>query len=87
MESILTPTNARKNFYGLLKQVNDDHTPIIISSAKSSNDDAVLLSKADWDAIQETMYLENAGVGKIVREREKDNSGFTNIDDIDWDEL
>ena len=87
MSNILTPTNARKNFYGLLKQVNNDHKPVIISSAKSSNDDAVLISKADWDSIQETMYLERIGVGKVVREREQDDSGFTDIDDINWDEL
>lgn len=24
---------------------------------------------------------------KVVREREKDNSGFTNVDDIDWEGL
>lgn len=85
MDNVYTPTNARKNLYNLLKQVNNDHVPITISSSK--NEDAVLISKADWDAIQETMYLENAGVGKVVREREKDDSGFTDIDDIDWDKL
>ncbi|WP_295730241.1 type II toxin-antitoxin system Phd/YefM family antitoxin [uncultured Limosilactobacillus sp.] len=85
MDSVFTPTNARKNLYNLLKQVNDTHVPVTISSSK--NEDAVLISKADWDSLQETMYLENAGVGKIVRKREKDNSGFTNIDEIDWDKL
>lgn len=85
MDNVYTPTNARKNFYGLLKKVNDSHTPVTIVSSK--NEDAVLISKSDWDAIQETMYLENSGVGKVVREREKDNSGFTDVDDIDWDKL
>lgn len=85
MDNVYTPTNARKNFYSLLKKVNDSHTPVTIASSK--NEDAVLISKSDWDAIQETMYLENSGVGKVVREREKDNSGFTDVDDIDWDKL
>lgn len=85
MDNVYTPTNARKNFYSLLKKVNDSHVPITISSSKK--EDAVLISKSDWDAIQETMYLENAGVGKVVREREQDDSGFTDIDDIDWDQL
>lgn len=85
MDNVYTPTNARKNLYTLLKKVNDSHVPITITSSK--NEDAVLISKSDWDAIQETMYLENAGVGKIVREREKDDSGFTDIDDLDWDKL
>lgn len=68
-----------------MKKVNDSHVPITISSSKK--EDAVLISKSDWDAAQETMYLENTGVGKVVREREQDDSGFTDIDDIDWDHL
>ena len=86
MDNIITPTNARKNLYNLIKKVNLDHTPVTISSSKKE-EDAVLISKGDWDAIQETMYLENNGVGDVVRQREKDDSGFTDIDEIDWDKL
>jgi len=84
--NIKTPTNARKEFYELLKQVNDSHEPVIISSSKSENN-AVIISQKDWDSIQETLYLESTGTMDKVREREKDNSGYTNIDDIDWDNL
>ena len=84
--NIKTPTNARKEFYELLKQVNDNHEPVIISSSKSENN-AVIISQKDWDSIQETLYLETTGTMDKVREREKDNSGYTNIDDIDWDNL
>ena len=86
MDNIITPTNARKNLYNLIKKVNLDHTPVTISSSKKE-EDAVLISKSDWDAIQETMFLENNGVGDVVRQREKDDSGFTDIDEIDWDKL
>lgn len=82
-----TPTSARRNLFNILKKVNKDHTPINIESSKDQNESAVLISKKDWDAIQETLYLEANGVGKIVREREKDNAGFTDVDDIDWDKL
>ncbi|WEV40453.1 hypothetical protein OZX56_05990 [Lactobacillus sp. ESL0684] len=37
--------------------------------------------------INETMYLENTGVLKTVRRRQNDNTGFTNVDDINWDSL
>ena len=84
--NIKTPTNARKEFYELLKQVNDSHEPVIISSSKSENN-AVIISQKDWDSIQETLYLESTGTMDAVREREKDNSGYTNIDDLDWDSL
>ena len=84
--NIKTPTNARKEFYELLKQVNDSHEPVIISSSKSENN-AVIISQKDWDSIQETLYLESTGTMDKVREREKDNSGYTNVDDLDWDNL
>lgn len=83
---IITPTKARENFYNILKEVNESHSPIVISGSKS-NSDAVLISKEDWDSINETLYLENNGVLNVVRERIEDNSGWTDIDDINWDEL
>lgn len=86
MDNIITPTSARRNLYNLIKKVNLDHTPITISSAKTA-ENAVLISKSDWDAIQETLYLENKGVGDVVRQREQDDSGFTDVDEIDWDKL
>ena len=58
----------------------------IISSSKSENN-AVIISQKDWDSIQETLYLETTGTMDKVREREKDNSGYTNVDDLDWDNL
>ena len=58
--NIKTPTNARKEFYELLKQVNDSHEPVVISSSKSENN-AVIISQKDWDSIQETLYLETTG--------------------------
>ncbi|MGO3498127.1 MAG: type II toxin-antitoxin system Phd/YefM family antitoxin [Staphylococcus equorum] len=84
--NIKTPTNARKEFYELLKQVNDSHEPVIISGSKSENN-AVIIGQKDWNSIQETLYLESTGTMDKVREREKDNSGYTNIDDLDWDNL
>ncbi|MDG0823760.1 type II toxin-antitoxin system Phd/YefM family antitoxin [Staphylococcus equorum] len=83
---IKTPTNARKEFYELLKQVNDSHEPVIISSSKSENN-AIIISQKDWDSIQETLYLGTTGTMDKVREREKDNSGYTNVDHLDWDNL
>lgn len=67
--NIMKPTKVRENFYSILKQVNDNHKPVIISGNKSDTD-AVLISKEDWDSINETLYLENAGVMDKVRERE-----------------
>ncbi|MEB6838004.1 type II toxin-antitoxin system Phd/YefM family antitoxin [Staphylococcus simulans] len=84
--NIKIPTNARKEFYELLKQVNDNHEPVIISGSKSENN-AVIVSQKGWNSIQETLFLESTGTMDKVREREKDDSGYTNIDDLDWDNL
>lgn len=82
----VNPSNARKNFYQLLKDVNKDHKEIQIISENEENN-AVLISLDDWQSIQETLMLEQTGVLDKVRKREKDDSGFTNVDDIDWDKL
>lgn len=84
--NIQSPTEARKNFYQLLRNVNDNHEPVFING-KNSESDAVIIGLEDWNSIQETMYLEATGTMNKVRDREKDNSGKTNIDDIDWDNL
>jgi antitoxin YefM len=50
----ITASEARKNLFPLIKEVNDDHTAIEIVS-KHGN--AVLVSKEDWDSMTETAYL------------------------------
>lgn len=85
-ETTLNPTSARKKFYQLLKEVNENHSEIQIISSTNENN-AVLISLDDWKAIQETLYLEQTGTLDKVRSREKDDSGFTEVDDIDWDNL
>ncbi|REH76529.1 hypothetical protein DOS70_03510 [Staphylococcus felis] len=56
-------------------------------SGSNSENSAVIIGKKDWDSIQETLYLESVGAMAKVRKREKDNRGYTNIEDIDWDNL
>jgi prevent-host-death family protein len=84
-----TPTNARKNLYGLIKDVNLQKKPVVIEPANGNEKEAaVLVSKEDWDSIQETIYLENVGVMDKVRAREQsDDNDFEDVDDINWDEL
>lgn len=50
----ITATEARKNLFGLIQQVNNDHAPVEVVS-KHGN--AVIMSKADYDALTETEYL------------------------------
>ena len=50
----ITATDARKGLFGLIQEVNQDHTTIEVVS-KHGN--AVLMSKDDFDALTETAYL------------------------------
>ena len=83
-----TPTKARQNLYQILKDINQQKKPVTITPANGDEDQAaIIISKKDWDSIAETLYLENTGTLAKVREREDDESGFTNVDDLDWDNL
>jgi prevent-host-death family protein len=52
----MTATEARKHLYNLLDDVADSHEPVQIAGKRHS---AVLVSEADWRAIQETLFLES----------------------------
>lgn len=50
----ITASEARARLFPLIEQVNDDHLPVEIISKKGS---AVLMSLADYQALEETAYL------------------------------
>ncbi len=49
-----TATEARKNIYSLVDEVNESHEAIQIQGKRGS---AVLIAADDWRALQETLYL------------------------------
>ncbi len=50
----ITASEARKNLFPLIEQVNDDRTPVEIMSRRGN---AVLMSREDYDALEETAHL------------------------------
>ena len=50
----ITASQARAQLFPLIEKVNEDHKPIEIVSKKGS---AVLMSLADYEALEETAYL------------------------------
>lgn len=50
----VTASEARKNFFPLIEKVNADRVPVEITSKRG---DAVLLSRADYEELEETAYL------------------------------
>ena len=72
--SAITATEARRNLFGLIQRVNEDHVPVEVVS-KHGN--AVLISKDDFDSITETAYLlRNAkGAERLVTSLERARRG------------
>lgn len=50
----ITASEARKNLFPLIEQVNADRTTVEITSKAGR---AILMSAEDWEAWQETAYL------------------------------
>ncbi len=50
----VTASEARNHLFALIEQVNEDHVPVEITSRRG---DAVLMSRADYDALGETAHL------------------------------
>jgi antitoxin YefM len=51
---VITASEARKHLFPLIEQVNDDRTPVEITSKRG---DAVLICSADHRALEETAHL------------------------------
>ena len=52
--STINITNARKDLYNLIENANQYNEPTLIVGKRGN---AVLLSEDDWNAIQETLFL------------------------------
>jgi len=50
----ITASHARRNLFPLIERVNNDRTPVEITSRHG---DAVLISRADYEALEETAHL------------------------------
>ncbi|WP_078345324.1 type II toxin-antitoxin system Phd/YefM family antitoxin [Mycobacteroides chelonae] len=81
----ISASEARQRLFPLLEQVNNDHEPVRIASRAG---DAVLMSAADYDSWQETVYLlrspENARrlMEAVARDRADTSSVSTSIEDL-----
>ncbi|MBO6387151.1 type II toxin-antitoxin system Phd/YefM family antitoxin, partial [Enterococcus casseliflavus] len=45
----------------------------------------IMISKSDWNSLQETIYLQNAGV--LDRIKHFDNEESEDLGEIDWDTM
>lgn len=69
--NIHSASKARANLFKLLEQVNQESKPCIITSR---NGDGVLISKDDWESLQETLYLQSIpGYVESIKKAEVDD--------------
>ncbi len=77
----ITATKARKNLYRLLDEVSVTSEPVQISGRRAN---AVLVSEADWRALQETVYLMSIpGLAESIREG-MDTPLDECVEQLDW---
>lgn len=77
----VSATTARANLYRLIDQVNEEAQPLTITGQRGN---AVLIGEADWQAIQETLYLESVpGFAESVREA-RDEGIEAASTELDW---
>ncbi len=77
----ITASEARKNLFPLIQKVNDDRQPIEITS---KGGDAVLMSRADYDALSETAFLLRvpANARRLLKSLEQAHRGEREVHDV-----
>lgn len=84
MDQIVTPTQARKDLFKIIKRINENNEPVVIKPTRADEKSVVVIGEDDWKAIQETLFLVNHGVDKQIKERE--NEPLDDFDDV-WGQL
>lgn len=80
--TIITYSNARKNFRRLIDKVNEDSDTVTITT---NNKNAVLMSEADYNSIMETLYLQQSPVNAKHLSQSIAEAENKNIIDVDID--
>lgn len=76
----VSATAARSNLYRLIDQVNEEAQPLTITGQRGN---AVLIGEGDWQAIQETLFLQSVpGLAQSLRQARTEgiDAGSTELD-------
>jgi prevent-host-death family protein len=81
MTKVMTVSQARTNIYKIMDETALTHQPIIITGKRNN---VVMLSEEDWNAIEETLYLNSIpGMASSIKEAmDAPNSEFS--EDVAW---
>ena len=80
----ITATKARENLFKIMAFVNDNSQPLTLTNSKGKN--AVLIGEDDWNAIQETVYLNSIpGMAEsLIQGKESSLEDCLTEDEIEW---
>ena len=78
----ITASEARKRLFPLIEQVNEDRTPVEITSKRG---DAVLMSIDDYRALEETAHLlrSPANVRRLIESLDQARAGRLSEHELD----
>ena len=81
MTKVIPVSQARANIYTLMDETSQTHEPILITGKRNN---VVMLSQEDWNAIEETLYLNSIpGMASSIQEAmNAPDSEFS--EDIEW---
>ena len=81
MTKVMTVSQARTNIYKIMDETAQTHQPIMITGKRNN---VVMLSEEDWNAIEETLFLNNIPdmATSIKEAMNAPNSEFS--EDVEW---
>ena len=82
--NVMTATKARTNLFKVMETVNESSEPVTLTNAKGKN--AVLIGEDDWNAIQETIYLNTVpGMAEsLLKGRETPPGECVSESEVEW---
>lgn len=86
MRRMTNPIQAKKEFYKIIKFVNENSIPVEIND-RTENESAVIMSAKDYKSLQETLYLMNDGTLNRVRGVIDDSDEIDITNGVDWNKL
>ncbi len=81
MTKIMSVSQVRADIYNVMDETAQTHEPILITGKRNN---VVMVSQEDWNAIEETLYLNNIPnmVSSIQSAVEASDSEFTET--VEW---
>lgn len=81
MTKVMSVSQVRADIYNVMDETAQTHQPVLITGKRNN---VVMLSEEDWNAIEETLYLNSVPkmAASIQEAMNADDSEFS--EDIEW---